>query len=63
MPITDVGKQALEYLKKKNGNAKGTHVFYASLKKGVSGSDAWHSDGKSKEKKCKSNKYTKALIS
>ena len=39
------------------GAKKGTQVFYASINKGLKGSEGWH-----KVKKFKGSKYTGALV-
>lgn len=60
MPVTKIGKEVMKYLKKKHGPAKGLQIFYASINKGIKGSDAWHKEKESQ--KAKKSKYSEALI-
>lgn len=54
MPLTENGKKALGQFKKHYGEKVGKGYFYASIKKGISGSKTWH-------KSVGKNKYTEAL--
>gem|GEM_PF-2411685 len=42
MPLTKDGKKVLAAMQKKYGKEKGKRVFYASINKGVKGSNKWH---------------------
>ena len=42
MPLTETGKKVLLAMKKKYGAKKAKKVFYASINKGIAGSDKWH---------------------
>lgn len=55
MPLTETGRKVLQGMKKKYGK-KGEAVFYASINKGIKGSDRWH-----EKKENKKNKYSEAL--
>ena len=59
MPLTEDGKKVLNTMVRKHGGKKGTLAFYASINKGVPGSDKWHDSKKTDAKK---NQYTKGLM-
>lgn len=42
MPLTKQGEIVLKQMIDEYGETKGTSVFYASINKGVKGSDQWH---------------------
>jgi len=42
MPLTPTGKKVLKEFKKKYGDKKGEEYFYASINKGIAGSEKWH---------------------
>jgi hypothetical protein len=42
MPLTAIGKKFLKEFKKRYGNKKGEEYFYASINKGIPGSEKWH---------------------
>lgn len=53
MPLTETGRKVMASMKKKYGK-RGGEVFYASVNKGIPGSQKWHEKGKP-------NKYSDAL--
>ena len=55
-PLTDAGRKVMASMKKKYGD-RGEEVFYASINKGVPGSQKWHEKRKTHGK----NKYSEAL--
>ena len=57
MPLTSAGSEVLSSMVKQYGAKKGKSVFYASINKGLPGSNRWH--GKRKKS---ANKYTKGLM-
>ena len=42
MPLTKTGEKILAELKAKHGSKKGKEIFYASINKGIRGSEKWH---------------------
>ena len=42
MPLTETGKKVLDEMVKKHGKEKGKEIFYASINKGIKGSEKWH---------------------
>ena len=42
MPLTKKGKEVLKSMQKKYGKERGKRIFYASINKGVKGSEKWH---------------------
>ena len=42
MPLTKDGKKVLAQMQKKYGKERGKRIFYASINKGVKGSEKWH---------------------
>jgi hypothetical protein len=41
-PLTRIGEQVIQSMKRHYGEKKGEDVFYASINKGISGSKKWH---------------------
>ena len=50
MPLTKSGSKVMAGMKKQYGS-KAKQVFYASVNKGVAGSEKWHEGGSMKSKK------------
>jgi len=43
MPLSKTGKKVLRQMQKSRGSAKaGKREFYASINKGIAGSERWH---------------------
>ena len=51
MPLTKTGREVLRGMQKKHGEEKGKEYFYASINKGIAGSEQWHVTRKTKIKK------------
>ena len=62
MPLTAVGNTVMKYLKKKHGAKKGSSIFYASINKGIAGSDKWHKI-EGKKGKVHKNRFSESLMS
>jgi hypothetical protein len=41
-PLTKTGKKVMASMKEQYGNKHGKEVFYASINKGIEGSQKWH---------------------
>jgi len=51
MPLTKEGRKVLKKYQEQYGEEQGKQYFYASINKGVKGSEKWHKGRKGKKRK------------
>jgi len=50
MPLTKEGRKVLKKFQEQYGEEEGKRYFYASINKGIKGSEKWHKGRKKKRK-------------